>query len=155
RYQVTLALEDTGSGRVGRGEASVEVPDLSGPGLRLSTPILATDLATVNDKLVVSTRSSGTFRRSETFALYYAGYGLQEGAHFTAVYRFFREASGKWLPVGKPVEEPDRTEGAQGWSCPLAAWPIGRYRVEVRARDAAQTDASAQPAVTIDFAVTD
>src|SRR5262249_24490414 len=34
RYQVTLALEDTGSGRVGRGEASVEVPDLSGPGLR-------------------------------------------------------------------------------------------------------------------------
>ena len=154
RYDVTLALEDTSSGHVGRGEASIEVPDLSGPGPRLSTPILATELATVNDKLVVTARSSGTFRRSETFALYYEVYGLEEGAHFTAVYRFFREASGSWVPLGRPLEQPHRREGAQGWSFPLEKWPPGRFRIEVRVR-LADGGAPKEAAASVEFVVTD
>jgi len=132
RYAVTMALEDATDGRVGRTDAVIDVPDFSGSQWRISTLVLATELASEEGKLVVVERSSGIFRRSDAFALYYEVYGIASGERFTSTYSFFRkDEAGSWIPLGRPVEQPDLTEGAQGWSFPLAKWPLGRYRVDV------------------------
>jgi len=133
-YVVTLAVEDSLTGRVGRASAEIEVPDFKGSRLSLSTLIPASSLSQKEGRLGVSTRASAVFRRSEEFGLYYEVYGLEPsgaGKRFEASYRFFREAESAITPIGKPIVFRDRTEGVQGWSFPLAKWPPGRYRIEV------------------------
>jgi GWxTD domain-containing protein len=134
RYLATLAVEDSLTGRIGRAQSEIDVPDFSGPTLALSTLVLASDLADTGERLGVTTRSSGTFLRSESLGVYYEVYGPPggDGARFTASYRFFLEIPGGALtPLGKPIVLEDRTGAAQGWSIPLAKWPAGRYRLEV------------------------
>jgi GWxTD domain-containing protein len=134
RYHATLAIEDSLTGRIGRSEADIDVPDFSGSRLALSTLVLASDLSDTGERLGVTARSSGIFLRSESLGVYYEVYGLPGGdaARFSASYRFFREDAGGGLaPVGKPIVLEDRNGAAQGWSIPLSKWPPGRYRMEV------------------------
>src|SRR5206468_8564394 len=86
------------------------------------------------DRMGVTARSSGVFRRSEEFGVYYEVYGLnetKEPARFEASYRFYRETPEGAQPIGRPVPFKDRTGASQGWSFPLAKWPAGKYRIEI------------------------
>ena len=135
RYQVTLAIEDSLTGRIGRAAVDLDVPDFSTPGLPLSTLVLASEIAERKGRLGVTARTSGAFRKSETLGIYYEVYGLPGGdaARFRSSYRFYREMphGAPPSPIGEPILFEDRTGAVQGWAFPLAKWPEGRYRVEV------------------------
>src|SRR4029079_12221949 len=79
-YHVTLAIEDSLSGRIGRAAADFEVPDYSQPGLRLSTLVLASDLSDKGGRLGVTARPSATYGKSESLGIYYEVYGLPGGS---------------------------------------------------------------------------
>lgn len=131
RYQVTMAIEDSLAGRLGRATAALEVPDFS-TGLSLSTPVLASALTEAQDRMGVTARSSGVFRRSEDFGIYYEVYGLAEhtdSARFDASYQFYRETPQGAQPLGRAVASRERTGASQGWSFPLAKWPAGKYQL--------------------------
>ena len=134
-YQVTLAIEDSLTGRIGRAAVNLEVPDLWAPGLRLSTLVLGSEISESATRLGVTARASGTFRKSESLGVYYEVYGLPEGdaGRFRSSYRFYREMpdGAPPSPIGKPIVFEGRTGPAQGWSFPLAKWPVGRFRMEV------------------------
>jgi GWxTD domain-containing protein len=152
RYHAILAIEDSLTGRIGRTEADIDVPDFSGSRVALSTLVLASDLSDKDGRLGVTTRSSGVFLRSESLGVYYEVYGLPGGdaARFSASYRFFRETPGGALtPVGKPIVLEDRTQAAQGWSFPLSKWPAGRYRMDVTVTSADEVTASGTVAFEI------
>ena len=147
RYSATLAVEDTLTGRIGRASAEVEVPDFSSPGLALSSLVLGTSLSETGERLGLSARSSGAFRKSEEFALYYEVYGAatgEGGVRFDATYRFYLDGEGPPRPIGKPIPMSERTEAVQGWSFPLEKWPTGRYRIEVVVTDASGRTVTAQ-----------
>jgi len=147
-YRVTLAIEDSLTGRIGRTEAEIVVPDLSQPGLRLSTLVLASEISDKGGRLGVTGRGSATFRKSESLGIYYEVYGLAGGdaARFQTSYRFYRETAdgAPPSPIGKPIVFDDRTGGAQGWSFPLLKWPPGRYRMEVTVTSADHVAVSGQ-----------
>src|SRR5206468_3705630 len=71
RYRVTMAIEDSLTGRLGRATADLQVPDFSAPGLSLSTLVLASALTEAKERMDVTSRPSGVFRRSEDFGVYY------------------------------------------------------------------------------------
>lgn len=147
RYFVTLAIEDSSSARVGRAATELEVPDLSRPGLTLSTLVLASDLSDTGGRLSFTTRSSGTFRRSESLGIYYEVYGLpgETSDGFHTSYRFFREKpDGAVMPIADPIVFAERVGAAQGWSFPLAKWPVGRYRMDVTVTGADNVSVSSQ-----------
>lgn len=132
RYSVTLAIEDSLTGRLGRSTAEMDVPDFSQPRLALSTLILASSLSETGGRLGATARSSGTFKTSESLGIYFEVYGLTgPSPRFEVSYRFYREDKDAPVPIGKPIPFADRTEAAQGWTVPLSKWPVGRYRVEV------------------------
>lgn len=144
RYSVTMAIEDSLTGRLGRASADLQVPDLSRPALNLSTPVLASSLAEARDRVSVTARSSGVFRRSEDFGIYYEVYGLDAGAPFDTRYQFYRETSEGPRPIGEAVVFTGRTEASQGWSFPLSRWPAGKYLIEITAAGANGRSASAR-----------
>jgi GWxTD domain-containing protein len=152
-YRVTLAIEDSLTGRIGRTAADLDVPDLSRPGLRLSTLVLASGLSDMGSRLGVTPRSSATYRKSETLGIYYEVYGLPggEAARFKTSYRFFREMPGGAppSPIGKPIVFEDRKGAVQGWSFPLAKWPVGRFRMEVTVTGADNVSASDEVAFEV------
>src|SRR5262249_42563836 len=80
RYKVTMAIEDSITGRLGRAAGEIQVPDYSGSSLALSTPVLATSLGEASDRMNVVARSSGVFKKSEDFGIYYEVYGIDPGA---------------------------------------------------------------------------
>jgi hypothetical protein len=133
RYLVTLAVEDSLSGRLGRASGEFDAPDFSFSQLSMSTLVLASAFSDKDGKLgVAAPRSSATFVRSESFCLYFEVYGLKDAASpFEVSYQFYRDTYGAATPIGKPVVFADRTQVAQGWSVPLAKWPPGHYRIEV------------------------
>ncbi len=100
----------------------------------------------------VTARSSGVFRRAEEFAVYYEVYNVaMRGGHprFDVAYRFYRDTKDGLVPIGDPIPFPKRTEGAQGWTFPLARWPAGRYRIEVAVTDSSGASISAQAPFTV------
>src|SRR4029453_819490 len=124
RYRFTLAIEDSLTGRIGRTDAETDVPDPSGPGLSLSTLVLASNLSDDGSRLEVTGRPTGTFHRSETLGVYYEVYGLDGGdaGVFATSSRFYREMpDGSLIALGKPLVLEKRTGEAQGWSVPLAS----------------------------------
>src|SRR5262245_39247899 len=158
RYRVTMALEDSFTGRLGRATAEIEVPDYSGAALALSTPVLASSLGEASDRMNVVARSSGVFRKSEEFGVYYEVYGIAavaagaggsaaEGGTaapaFDASYLFFRETPQGPQPIGHPLDFKDRSGASQGWSFPLAKWPAGKFRLQITVTDRLGKSASA------------
>jgi len=134
RYRVTMALEDSLTGRLGRANAEIQVPDYSGSDLALSTPVLASSLADASDRMNVVARASNVFRKSEEFGVYYEVYGLPAdpaAGAFDTSYQFFRETPDGPQAIGRPLEFKDRTGAEQGWSFPLAKWPAGKYQVRI------------------------
>lgn len=134
RYKVTMAIEDSLTGRLGRATADVDVPDFSGPGPSLSTPVLASALAEAKDRMSVASRSSGVFHRSEEFGVYFEVYGLldkQDPPRFDVSYRFHRETHEGVRPIGQEIVMRERTGASQGWSFPLASWPPGKYVIRI------------------------
>ncbi len=53
------------------------------------------------------------------------------------------------MKIGEPVVYEDRSEAVQGWSFPLARWPEGSYRIEIKVTDATGQTASAQGAFEV------
>lgn len=147
RYTVTLALEDALTSRIGRAQTKLVVPDFSGSGLALSSLVLASALSDSGDRLGVTARASGVFKRSEDFGLYYEVYGAEQaagGVKFDLSYQFFQDVPEGPKPIGRPLPFSDRDQAVQGWSFPLAKWPVGRYRVEVTVSTAAGDSTTAQ-----------
>ena len=136
RYVVTIAIEESLAGRLGRCAAEIDVPDYSQPGLAMSTPVLASEITDARGRLGVTARISRVFARSESFGVYYEVYGFK-GADgrpgFDTSYNFYRENAGSMVQIGKPTVFSGRTQSAQAWSFPLAGWPPGRYMVQVTA----------------------
>ena len=148
-YTVTIAVEESLDGRLGRGSADIEVPDYSKSELTMSTAVIASSIAQAAGRMGVTVRPSKVFRRSEMFGLYYEVYGLggtKGGMKFQATYRFYRMTEDGTAPIGRPIEYPDRTEAVQTWSTPLEGWPPGRYvlqiDVEASTGDSASTTTS-------------
>jgi hypothetical protein len=134
KYLVTVAVEDTLTGSLGRGSASIDVPEFPADRLSLSTLVLASSLSESSDRLGVIARSSGVFRKKEEFGVYYEVY-LGEGrggaTRFDVSYRFYGEGPSGPEAIGEPITFRDRNQAAQAWSFPLARWPSGKYRLEV------------------------
>jgi hypothetical protein len=153
KYRVTMALEDSFTGRLGRAVAEIQVPDYSGSSLALSTPVLASALADATDRVNVTARSSGVFKKSEDFGIYYEVYGIEgggggkggedAGAAFDASYLFFRETPEGPQAIGHPLDFKDRSGASQGWSFPLAKWPAGKFQVKITVTGRSGKSASA------------
>lgn len=152
RYRMTMALEDSFTGRLGRAEAEIQVPDYSGGGLSLSSPVLASALADASDRMSVVVRSSGVFRKSEEFGVYYEVYGIgtEGAAGFEASYLFYRETAQGPQPIGHALAFKDRSGASQGWSFPLAKWPAGKYRIQITVTDREGKTASAAVPFTVE-----
>jgi len=159
RYRVTMALEDSFTGRLGRATAEIQVPDYSGTALALSTPVLASSLGEASDRMNVVARSSGVFKKSEEFGIYYEVYGIEPAAGkgagsategtpgatvpFDVSYQFYRETGDGPQAIAHPLDFKDRSGASQGWSFPLAKWPTGKFQVQITAKDRSGKSASA------------
>jgi len=159
RYRVTMALEDSFTGRLGRATAEIQVPDYSGTALALSTPVLASSLGEASDRMNVVARSSGVFKKSEEFGIYYEVYGIEPAAGkgagsategmpgttvpFDVSYQFYRETGDGPQAIAHPRDFKDRSGASQGWSFPLAKWPTGKFQVQITAKDRSGKSASA------------
>lgn len=153
RYRLFIGLQRPGSARMGRWKQDLTVPDLSGPGLGLSSLTLARRLdrlagAAPDGSLKVPfvlgsfrvvPRADAALRNGDDFNLYYQVYGAErppEGsAEMDVRYRFDGWTEGAWIPIGDPIAQEGLTGEAQAWSFPIRGWPPGRFRLTVTVVD--------------------
>ncbi len=81
------------------------------------------------------------YAKDQDFAFYFQVYNSRKDAQtghplLDIRYQFLaKNDDGEYQPVGKPLELVGQVSAAQGTSFPLVDWPIGSYRLEVRASD--------------------
>jgi len=154
RYKARFSLHDRVAAKVGRYEVALDVPDLQGPALGLSTITLAERLEPVAGAPNPSLKAPftlGTLRvlpkpgiayaQDQEFAFYFQVYQARTDAIsgkplLDLRYSFSRrDEQGEYRPIGPPLEMIGRVEAAHGYAFPLAAWPIGQYRLTVEVVD--------------------
>jgi hypothetical protein len=154
RYKARFSLHDRVAQKVGRYEVDLDVPDLQGPVLALSTITLAERLepaAGAPNSSLKAPFTLGTLRvlpkpgiayaQDQEFAFYFQVYQARADAIsgkplLDLHYSFLRrDDEGEYRPIGPPLEMIGRDQAAQGYAFPLAAWPIGQYRLTVEVVD--------------------
>jgi len=169
RYKARFSLHDRVAQKVGRYEVDLEVPDLQGPALGLSTITLAERLepaAGAPNPNLKAPFTFGTLRvlpkpgiayaQDQEFAFYFQVYQARTDAVsgkplLDLRYTFLRrDEDGAYQPIGPPLELIGRDQAAQGYAFPLSAWPIGQYRLTVEAVDRLSGARVARP---VDFVV--
>jgi len=82
-------------------------------------------------------RTDGRIELGQDLSLFYEVYGGQRPYRVTYQIESRRESG--WAPASRPIVQ-EGAEGAQGWSVATSdAWPIGRYRVQIKVEDAGGT----------------
>jgi GWxTD domain-containing protein len=165
-YRVILGVEDRVSRRVSSTSREVEIPDLSGPELKLSSITLAGamepgDYATSTSKpfqigkFRLVPRPDGLFTREDELNVYLQVYNpaTEPGggkAKMDVLYTFKgKTADGTMKEIGT-YRVQDTAAQVQGYAVPLAKWPDGEYGITVTVVDkVAQTKVSADTTFVI------
>ena len=151
RYQLVLGVEDHVSKRLAAYRKDIEIPDLSGKTLALSSITVAgemepTDYAPSGGKpfflgrFRVVPKPNGVFLTTDTLNLYFHIYNPATDAtsgqpNLDILYSFrMKQGDGKFKEVGK-YEVKASTAQVQGYAVPLAKWPVGDYQVAVMVSD--------------------
>jgi hypothetical protein len=160
-YRVILGVEDRVSRKVSSTSREVEVPDLSGTGLMLSSVTLAGamepgDYATSTSKpfqigkFKLVPRPDGLFTKEDELNVYVQVYNpatAEDGgkAKMDVFYTFKgKTADGTMKEIGT-YRVQDTAAQVQGYAVPLAKWPEGEYGITVTV-----VDKVAQAKVTAD-----
>jgi GWxTD domain-containing protein len=165
-YRVILGVEDRVSNKVSSLVKEVEVPDLSGAALRLSTITIAgsmepTDYATSTTKAFqigkfkLIARPDAAFTKSDELDVYFQVYSPanDEGSgkpKMDVLYTFRRRAEdGTYQDVGT-YKVADSPAQVQGYAVPLEKWPEGTYALTVTVFDkVAKSQATGDAVFTI------
>ena len=153
-YKAKITVQDHVAAKTGTYTIDVSVPDFQEPKLALSTLTLADRLGQraesaagplktpyVFGSLEVIPKPGVGYAIDQEFAFYFQVYNARKDSQtglplLDIRYQFLaRNEDGEFQPVGKPLEMLGQTSAAQGTSFPLADWPIGTYRLDVRATD--------------------
>lgn len=153
-YKVQITVHDRVAAKTGTYLIDVTVPDFYGEDLALSSITLAERLTPRDEAPNLEKKIPYVFGRMEVIPKPGIGYAKdQDFAFYFQVYNAHKDEQtgrpllefryqflvkndeGDYHPVGQPLELVDQTSAAQGTSFPLADWPIGSYRLEVRAED--------------------
>jgi len=146
-YRAILGVEDRVSRRISSTMRDIEVPDLSGEGLKLSSVTLATTMEPGDyapstakpyqiGKFRVVPKPDSTFVRSDELNVYVQVYGpaIDEATKrpkLDVLYTFrSRAADGTMAEIGT-YRVQDSPAQVQGYAVPLAKWPEGAYSVTV------------------------
>jgi len=165
-YRAILGVEDRVSRKISSTMRDIEIPDLSGEGLKLSTVTLATTMepgeyasSTAKPyqigKFRVVPRPDSSFARSDELNVYVQVYGpaLDETTRKPKLDVFYtfrnRSADGTMAEIGT-YRVQDSPAQVQGYAVPLTKWPEGTYSVTVTIVDkVAQATVSAEAPFTI------
>jgi GWxTD domain-containing protein len=165
-YRAILGVEDRVSNRVSSVVREIEIPDLSGEGLRLSSVTVAgsmepTEYATSTAKAFqlgkfrLIARPDGMFDKSDELDLYFQVYGPANDTasgkpRLDVLYTFRkRQDDGSYSDVGT-YKVADSPAQVQGYAVPLEKWPPGTYAVTITVIDkVAKTQAQGDSIFTI------
>jgi hypothetical protein len=81
------------------------------------------------------------YAKDQDFAFYFQVYNARHDAQtgrplLDVRYQFLaKQDDGSFQVLGEPLELTGQDQAAQGTSFPLAAWPVGSYRLTVRVTD--------------------
>lgn len=153
-YRARITVHDRVAAKTGTYTIDVSVPDFYSQKLVLSSVTLAErltqrDQAPTGEKkkpyvfghMEVIPKPGMAYAKDQDFAFYFQIYNAHKDAQterplLDISYQFLvKNDEGKYQPVGKPLELMGQVSAAQGTSFPLVDWPIGSYRLEVRASD--------------------
>jgi GWxTD domain-containing protein len=151
RYQLVLGVQDRVSKRIASYRKDVDVPDLGGDTLRLSSIALAgtmdpTDYVSQGGKpfhlgkFLLIPQPDSTFRRKDElnvyFQIYNPGTDAEAGRPKLDIYYDFqaRQVDGTYKDMGAYQVKASGAQ-VQGYAVPLAKWPEGTYRVQVVVKD--------------------
>jgi GWxTD domain-containing protein len=146
-YRAILGVEDRVSRKISSTMRDIEVPDLSGEGLKLSTVTLATTMEPGDyapstakpyqiGKFRVVPKPDSTFTRSDELNVYVQVYGpavdeTTKRPKLDVLYTFRnRIPDGTMAEIGT-YRVQDSPAQVQGYAVPLAKWPEGTYSVTV------------------------
>ena len=152
RYMLELTYDNVDAPIKGSLRDTIDVPRYPGSGLALSSIILSARLDVLQavragagpdpftfGRYRVIPRTSRIYRGPGVLTIFYEIYGARAGGRGDPVlditYQFYIDDHGTWLPIGAPISYRGRAEPAQAWSAPLAGWPEGRYRLELKVVD--------------------
>ena len=147
QYRAILGVEDRVSNKVSSMVREIEVPDLSGAALRLSSITIAgsmepTDYATSTakpfqiGKFKIIARPDAAFTKSDELDVYFQVYGPANDEttgkpRMDVLYTFKRRAEdGTYQDVGT-YKVSDSPAQVQGYAVPLEKWPEGTYALTV------------------------
>ncbi len=152
-YTLLVAVTDTRSAEVGSWRETVQVPDLSSPGLLLGDLVLASRVEAaaepagegakqpfIHGRLRVIPNLDRVYTRGSELAFYYQIYGAaadpQTGRpDLDLEYRIERLEAGQAQALGAPVRLEAQRESSHAFSLPLVGWPEGSYRLSVQVTD--------------------
>jgi len=151
RYQLVLGVQDRVSKRVASYRREVNVPDLSGTALTLSSITLAGTLEPLDfaasgakpfrlGKFRIVPKPDATFKKSDELNVYFQAYNpavdQASGKPRLDIAYAFREraADGSYTDMGTYLIKGSGAQ-VQGYSVPLEKWPAGAYRVTVTVTD--------------------
>jgi hypothetical protein len=165
-YRAILGVEDRVSRRISSTMRDIEVPDLSGEGLGLSSVTLATTMEPGDyapstakpyqlGKFRVVPKPDSSFGKTDELNVYVQVYGpavdgTTKRPKLDVLYTFrSRVQDGTMAEIGT-YRVQDSTAQVQGYAVPLAKWPEGSYTVTVTIIDkVAQATVKAEAPFTI------
>jgi GWxTD domain-containing protein len=153
-YKAQITVHDRVAAKTGTYVIDLSVPDFYDKKLALSSLTLAERLSAraemdagplkkpyVFGRLEVIPKPGVGYAKDQEFAFYFQVYNARKDAQtkqplLDIRYQFLaRNHDEEFEPVGQPLEMQGQTSAAQGTSFPLADWPIGTYRLDVRVTD--------------------
>ena len=154
RYTLRIGARENNTKKSGSVSYDLEVPDFQVRDLALSSITLAERLEPaagspnpnlkspfVFGSLRVLPKPGIAYAQDQDFAFYFQVYQARADAAsgkplLDVRYSFLRrDDQDEYQPIGPPLELIGRDQGAQGYAFPLAAWPIGQYRLRVEVTD--------------------
>jgi GWxTD domain-containing protein len=166
RYRAILGVEDRVSNKISSVVKEIDIPDLSGEGLKLSSVTVAGSMEPTDyipstakafqlGKFRIVARPDAVFDRKDELNLYLQVYGPARDEatgkpKMDVLYTFRKRAEdGTYSDVGT-YKVADSPAQVQGYAVPLEKWPEGNYAVTVTVIDkVAKTQAQADTVFTI------
>jgi hypothetical protein len=165
-YRAIFGVEDRVSRKISSTLRDVEVPDLSGEGLRLSSVTLATTMEPGEyapsvakpfqiGKFRIVPKPDSVFGKDDELNVYVQVYGpaldeTTQKPRLDVLYTFRGQAQDGTMTEIGTYRVQDSPAQVQGYAVPLAKWPEGAYTVTVTIVDkVAQATVSAEAPFTI------
>jgi GWxTD domain-containing protein len=165
-YRAILGVEDRVSNRISSVVKDIDIPDLTGEGLKLSSVTVAGALEPTDyvpstakafqmGKFRIIARPDAAFDKKDELDLYFQVYGPASDEatgkpKMDVLYTFRKRADdGTYSDVGT-YKVADSTAQVQGYAVPLEKWPPGNYAVTITVIDkVAKTQAQGDTLFTI------